>query len=1023
MEKFIKNVNGYVVIANINAPLQTIISGEKEVVMEVAKQAGNSGVTVRLLPVSGAFHSDMMKDAAHQLKKLTSIPDTLLNLSTTLLSSVTGNEVLPGLNMREHFAGQMLEQVNFIPLVKEFQKHCDSIIEVGPGRILSGLIDQIGGSGGIQCFPIASQPELGNDLNAVLSHAFVHGVDINWDVVYENRLVRPFVPASERLFIDNPCERPFISAKPSTNNATKIDANDQLKRAIRKVSGIDNKMFEDYFVQRQEFLTKVIEADIQSLPQVLTANTIDPQAIQGDKQTTDNENNGSLQLQQTSPIAFDNNSTEGIQRLLKNLVHDRTGFPPETISFDYRLLDDLNLDSIKAGALIGSIAKSAGVAGKLNPAGLANAKLSEIISAILEITKLPDPSDSNINKSDNILSTGPDSISNVSTSNWVRNFTIQHVPQDADSDKNLEINWASANVLIRSDVEQNDQSLSLKRRFTDLGGKAEVYQCQEDIDRLDIINANITHIIGVLPKSISLEANENKRLSGLIDLLSGIVKTTIDSNAPNVLFVQYGNGYFGAGIETADPEVCCTTSFARSFSLERPDLHIKVIDLSTAIQEEAATGIIVDEMSGDDQFAAVGFNADLVRLVQEVKLSEPATYTKRPYHWSSKDVILVTGGAKGITAECSIALARSTGAKFALVGSSQITDNKDNNEAAMTVQRFKEEKLVCRYYKCDISDFDSVQKLIQQVNNDMGPITAVVHGAGVNTPRRVEQATVMEARNEVAPKLLGARNLCAALSSNPPRIFAAFTSIIGVTGMPGNAWYAFSNEALDLILRKFGSEYQDTSVISIAYSVWKEAGMGRRLGIVDNLAKTGVGSIDNNEGVQRFLKLFESDPDDKQIVVTSTLAGLNTWNGLTKRLTSTDDLRFVDKVLLAEPDVELITRTRLETKRDLYLIDHNFKGSYLFPTVFGLEAMAQASLYITGENQPTVIARIENINLPLPIVVDPNDGIEIEIRANVHEKTVEGDRYVHVSIRTEQTGFQQDHFSGRICIKYSQNRN
>jgi hypothetical protein len=47
------------------------------------------------------------------------------------------------------------------------------------------------------------------DLNTAIAAIFVQGTGINWHFFYENRLIRPFIPASEHLFIDNPCERSF----------------------------------------------------------------------------------------------------------------------------------------------------------------------------------------------------------------------------------------------------------------------------------------------------------------------------------------------------------------------------------------------------------------------------------------------------------------------------------------------------------------------------------------------------------------------------------------------------------------------------------------------------------------------------------------------------------------------------------------------------------------------------------------------------------------------------------------------
>jgi acyl-CoA thioesterase FadM len=231
--------------------------------------------------------------------------------------------------------------------------------------------------------------------------------------------------------------------------------------------------------------------------------------------------------------------------------------------------------------------------------------------------------------------------------------------------------------------------------------------------------------------------------------------------------------------------------------------------------------------------------------------------------------------------------------------------------------------------------------------------------------------------------------------------------------MPGNAWYAFSNEALDLVLRRFEAEHPGTAVLSIAYSVWGETGMGARMGSVEHLGKLGIGAIPTAEGVRRFLELFERDPGQKQVVVTARLGGLDTWP--IEPLPAPEGLRFLEQVVRATPGVELVARARLTLERDRYVQDHVYRGSYLFPTVFGLEAMAQAAAHLTGESEPPVV-RIEDVSLERPIVVDPQNGVQIEIRAEALEATATGERPVRVGIRTEQTGFAADHFAATLIL-------
>ena len=69
----------------------------------------------------------------------------------------------------------------------------------------------------------------------------------------------------------------------------------------------------------------------------------------------------------------------------------QTGFDSKTIDLNLKLLDDLNLDSIKAGDLIANATKKFGVAGKIDPSSLTNATLKDIAAAIKAVMPPSEP--------------------------------------------------------------------------------------------------------------------------------------------------------------------------------------------------------------------------------------------------------------------------------------------------------------------------------------------------------------------------------------------------------------------------------------------------------------------------------------------------------------------------------------------------------------------------------------------------------------------------------------------------------
>ncbi|TRV42310.1 MAG: type I polyketide synthase [Microcystis panniformis Mp_MB_F_20051200_S9] len=284
-QKLLQGISGYVTVANINSPKQTVISGEKASVTAVCERALVQEIQVRQLPVANAFHSQMVASAAEYVRQKAQIPLLFEQPSTSLFTSVNGQIVNSGLNLKEHFADQIVAQVNFVSLVENLKNKCDLIVEVGSGKVLSGLVEATDTS--VLCFPLESKPGIARDLNTFLAAYFVQGGEVNWQALYEQRLVRPFVPAAERLFVDNPCERSFPVSLEEIESSSSFSWG-EIQQSSPNLSLAHSSNFSqpesfvaddelttvlaNYLLERGSFLSELISADIQSLPFVNTHN-------------------------------------------------------------------------------------------------------------------------------------------------------------------------------------------------------------------------------------------------------------------------------------------------------------------------------------------------------------------------------------------------------------------------------------------------------------------------------------------------------------------------------------------------------------------------------------------------------------------------------------------------------------------------------------------------------------------------------------------------------------------------------
>lgn len=144
VEQLCKDVDGVVVPANYNEPKQTVISGEVTAVKAAAELAKTRGaLKAVLLPVSGAFHSPLLKESAAEFA------DYLGGFeigapSFPVIANVTGQPVTTAAEVRDCLAKQLISPVRWVTtMVSAKGLGCKKFLEVGPGNVLAGLARRI----------------------------------------------------------------------------------------------------------------------------------------------------------------------------------------------------------------------------------------------------------------------------------------------------------------------------------------------------------------------------------------------------------------------------------------------------------------------------------------------------------------------------------------------------------------------------------------------------------------------------------------------------------------------------------------------------------------------------------------------------------------------------------------------------------------------------------------------------------------------------------------------------------------
>lgn len=1023
-EKLCAEVATDVDVANLNSDRETVVSGDADAVDEVVRRAVGRGIAAQRLRVANAFHSRYVEHARERLAGHSGLPEVVPNLSARLFSAVDCTEIQSASPLRAHLARQVTEQVDFVGLAATVAAGVDLLIEVGPGKTLSRLIADIEAADGARCIPLEPQPGTFISYNRALAAYFTLGGDLDTAALHDQRLVRPYVSPDDRRFIRNPCEEPF--RKPEVPETFHRVHKRGVEAWLAERTGLKGVTIGSYLQRRGGFLADVVRADLKADPGADTSAVADEATTPLAPGPTELSNEqarapaGTLDGGMAAASAKAGNQAAAAGRgptagggsgdgdpelVLIDLIVQRTGFPAESITPDMRLLNDLNIESIAATEIVTRAFVLAGGGVPNDPGALFEASIREIANAIRHgrttITQdgAPRPA-ARPGKGERIL----DVLERLNDQpTWLRTFDARLSEEPAPPVEPEERAEAlrSRKVRVLAEAAADPRAAAIAeaceaagcadvevRRFADgHGGWEEV---------ADVV-------VAVLPGPAPELDTPREFMACLLAAFRAV------RAGGTLTYLQFGEGVFGTRPELVDGLPQSAGAFAASVHHERPDLRLRVIDAPAAAAPATLATWTVDETVRDDSFARVGRDARGVRRIPRPHIAGPVVRTAARLDMSADDVVLATGGGKGITVELALRLAQETGVRLAILGRS---DPSQDTEVTDSLLRLDEANVTYRYLRCDITDRDAVIEAVAQARAKLGPITAVLHGAGINRFTRVGDETVEEAAPVVDVKVGGLARVLDALKDNPPRLVLALSSIIGVTGMPRNAWYALANETLDLLLPRYRHTHPGTRVLSVAYSLWDGKGMAREAGVTDTLRRMGTSAIPVEEASRRFLTLLADGSAREHVVVTGRIGGLDTW---CPDLDHHPHWRFLEEILSVQPHVELVARARLSLERDPYLRDHVYKGTCLFPMVFGLEAMAQAVAAAIGRRRLAHV-RLEDVELRQPITVDGASGEEILVHVEVEEPDGSGDVRAAAGIACGRTGFHHDHFRATFVL-------
>ncbi|MBO2591859.1 type I polyketide synthase [Shewanella algae] len=420
----------------------------------------------------------------------------------------------------------------------------------------------------------------------------------------------------------------------------------------------------------------------------------------------------------------------------------------------------------------------------------------------------------------------------------------------------------------------------------------------------------------------------------------------------------------------------------KTLAQEWPQVHCRALDLAPELDASALASQVMDALysPSQDPLEWGKSAAGRVTLVATSADDQNAADTSlAPCRLDSSDKILVTGGAKGVTLDCALALAHQSGSHFILAGRSkalaleafpdwaQGLESGQLKAAAITallakgqkpspkevealikplvnaleihaaLKRFEAIGASAEYLSLDVSNPDAVASTLAPIQA-LAPISGLIHGAGVLADKHIADKTLAELELVTGTKVGGLSALLRALAPNKKaaehlKLLALFSSAAGFYGNTGQSDYAMANEILNKTAHRLHHELPTTRVISFNWGPW-DGGMVNAA-LKQMFESRGVYVIPREAGAKLFAEaiLARSEP---QLLIGSSMQGPDGKQGLNH----TDTL---------EAQASPQTLSRSIKRQELALLeDHCLGGNPVWPTVCALQWMLQSAQSLFG---------------------------------------------------------------------------
>ena len=731
-----------------------------------------------------------------------------------------------------------------------------------------------------------------------------------------------------------------------------------------------------------------------------------------------------------------------VQSTMMEVVADKTGYPAEMLDLAMDMEADLGIDSIKRVEILGTVQDQLPTLPELNPEDLAECRtLGEIVTYMQ--SKLSAAAPVATPKAESVTPIAETATAELPPHNEVAlkklpaaDKLVDCFSKDAcvvitDDGHNAGVlaeKWTANGIqvaVVRSALSAASPLNSEIASYTlnsvdDAGVTAVINDIEADLKTSNKVIAGFIHLQAIVDakqsneQAVNLNADSRaslttaflfaKHLNGQLNAVSGrSVFFTLSR-------IDGGFGYLDTKqLANAELNQAALSGLTKTLSHEWSNVFCRALDADASIDArhlaEAITGELFDI---DTNTVEIGLshaaNGESGRATLIAATPGAAQTKNTGAQLTKNDKVLVTGGAKGVTFECALTLAKQCKSHFILAGRSkhitsaelpqwaqgkqekelkpaaiahlQATGDKptpkkvdallkpvlSSLEINAALAAFNKIGASAEYLSLDVSNHESVAKTLANFEG----ITGLIHGAGVLADKHIQDKTLDELNMVYGTKVGGLEAVLGGLDSSKLKLIAMFSSAAGFYGNTGQSDYSMSNEILNKAALQLSARNPQAKVMSFNWGPW-DGGMVNAA-LKRMFTERGVYVIPLQAGAELFSSQLLNETGI-QLLVGTSMQGSDSKEAAVKKLNA-ESMHLAKSPL----NTSITVTRRLDPKALPFIQDHCIAGNPVLPTVCAIQWMREIA-----EQQLGVNVSVHNYKLLKGVIFDTDEVQELKL--------------------------------------------